>query len=433
MMKVYVKTYGCQMNLSDTEVISGILAKNGFSITQNLDDADIAILNTCVVRQKSQDKFHTMLGILRKMKKSGALKLIGVAGCGANLEGSDLLLRGADFVLGSRSISEIHRVVQRALKGEKVVFLEDRICSISSETPHLRSSKFHAWITIIHGCNRFCTYCIVPYTRGRERSREMADVIKEVEQRVEEGANQITFLGQNVDAYGKDLKDGTSLAKLIRSTRQFDDLLRVWFLTSYPTDITEELIFEVAENQKAAKSFHIPVQSGSDRILKLMNRRYTTADFKELVDRIRSFVPNVSVSSDIIVGFPGETEEDFESTVHFVEEMKFERLNLAIYSPRSGTFASRHFADDIPRNIKVKRINHLLKIQKRINSELNKRYLGRRVDVIAEFKTKKGLYYGRDERNKIVVFPSLRNVVGSQVSVVIKKVTAGPLYGEMAH
>jgi len=367
------------------------------------------------------------------MKKSGALKLIGIAGCGANLEGSELLSRGADFVLGSRSISEIHSVVQRALKGEKVVFLEDKICSISSETPRLRSSRFHAWITIIHGCNRFCTYCIVPYTRGRERSREMADIIKEVKQRVEEGANQITFLGQNVDAYGKDLKDGTSLAKLIRSTRQFDGLLRVWFLTSYPTDITEELIFEVAENQKAAKSFHIPVQSGSDRILKLMNRRYTTADFKELVDKIRSFVPNASVSSDIIVGFPGETEEDFENTVHFVEEMKFERLNLAIYSPRSGTLASRRFVDNVPRNIKIKRINHLLKIQKQINSETNKSYLGKKVNVIVESKTKKGLYYGRDERNKIIVFPSVRDILGAQISVIIKKVTAGPLYGEITH
>jgi len=421
------------MNLSDTEVISGILAKNGFSITQDLSDADIAILNTCVVRQKSQDKFHTMLGILKKMKKSGALKLIGIAGCGANLEGSELLSRGADFVLGSRSISEIHSVVQRALKGEKVVFLEDKICSISSETPRLRSSRFHAWITVIHGCNRFCTYCIVPYTRGRERSREMTDIIKEVKQRVEEGANQITFLGQNVDAYGKDLKDGTSLAKLIRSTRQFDGLLRVWFLTSYPTDITEELIFEVAENQKAAKSFHIPVQSGSDRILKLMNRRYTTADFKELVDKIRSFVPNASVSSDIIVGFPGETEEDFENTVHFIEEMKFERLNLAIYSPRSGTLASRRFVDNVPRNIKIKRINHLLKIQKQINSETNKSYLGKKVNVIVESKTKKGLYYGRDERNKIIVFPSVRDILGAQISVIIKKVTAGPLYGEITH
>jgi len=387
------------MNLSDTEVISGILAKNGFSITQDLSDADIAILNTCVVRQKSQDKFHTMLGILKKMKKSGALKLIGIAGCGANLEGSELLSRGADFVLGSRSISEIHSVVQRALKGEKVVFLEDKICSISSETPRLRSSRFHAWITIIHGCNRFCTYCIVPYTRGRERSREMADIIKEVKQRVEEGANQITFLGQNVDAYGKDLKDGTSLAKLIRSTRQFDGLLRVWFLTSYPTE----------------------------------NRRYTTADFKELVDKIRSFVPNASVSSDIIVGFPGETEEDFENTVHFVEEMKFERLNLAIYSPRSGTLASRRFVDNVPRNIKIKRINHLLKIQKQINSETNKSYLGKKVNVIVESKTKKGLYYGRDERNKIIVFPSVRDILGAQISVIIKKVTAGPLYGEITH
>ncbi len=431
LMKVFFKTYGCQMNVSDTEIMSGILQQNGYELVSSLEGADVVILNTCVVRQKSQDKYHSTLGQLLKLKRQGKLKLIGIAGCGSNLEGQRLIESGADFVIGSRSVSEIANVLKRAIDGEKVVYLEDTICSVGSSTPRLRTSGHHAWVTIIHGCNRFCTYCVVPYTRGREKSRPMDDVLSEIARLVEMGVKEITFLGQNVDAYGKDLKNNISLAKLIEKASQFQNIERIWFLTSYPTDITDELIEVVANNPKAAKSFHIPVQSGSDRILRLMNRRYARDYYLSLVERIRSRVEGVSISSDIIVGFPTETEEDHLQTVDLVKRVKFERLNLAIYSPREGTVASKYFKDDVSRSEKIKRLNELLELQKEINKELNSKYLGASVEVIVEGITKDGLYYGRDIRNKIIVFRGSQISLGETVQVKISKITAGPLYGEL--
>lgn len=430
-MKVFLKTYGCQMNINDTEIMSGILLRNGFEIVGSLEKADIVILNTCVVRQKSQDKYHSELGQLLKLKKQGQLKIIGIAGCGSNLEAEKLLDLGADFVIGSRSVSEISSVLSRAINGEKIVFLTDTVCSVNSDLPRLRSSKHHAWVTIIHGCNRFCTYCVVPYTRGREKSRPMNDVLREIEKLLQDGVKEITFLGQNVDAYGKDLKDGTNLAKLIEYTSQFEQVKRIWFLTSYPTDITDELIETIAKNPKAARSFHIPIQSGSNRILKLMNRRYTKEQYFDLVKKIRDKIKDVSISSDIIVGFPTETMEDHNQTVELVKTIEFERLNLAVYSPREGTVASRYFKDDVDRKEKARRLNELLELQKQINRKLNERYLHQDVEIIVEGNTKDGLYYGRDIRNKIVIFQGQNLSLGDTVVVKISQITAGPLYGEL--
>ncbi len=430
-MRVFFKTYGCQMNINDTEIMSGILLRNGFEIVYSLEGADIAILNTCVVRQKSQDKYHSELGQLVKLKKQGRLKIIGVAGCGSNLEAERLLDLGADFVIGSRSVSEIWNVLSRAVKGEKIVFLTDTVCSINSDLPRLRSAKHHAWVTIIHGCNRFCTYCVVPYTRGREKSRPMDDILDEIKKLIQDGVKEITFLGQNVDAYGKDLKDGTNLARLIERASEFEQIKRIWFLTSYPTEITDELIETIAKNPKAAKSFHIPIQSGSNRILRLMNRRYTKEQYVHLVKKIRDKVKDVSISSDVIVGFPTETVEDHNETVELVKTIEFERLNLAVYSPREGTVASKYFKDDVNRKEKARRLNELLELQKQINRKLNERYLNQQVEVIVEGTTKDGLYYGRDMRNKIVIFPGKNLSLGDEVIVRVIRTTAGPLHGEL--
>lgn len=419
------------MNINDTEIMSGILLRNGFEIVYSLEGADIAILNTCVVRQKSQDKYHSELGQLVKLKKQGRLKIIGVAGCGSNLEAERLLDLGADFVIGSRSVSEIWNVLSRAVKGEKIVFLTDTVCSINSDLPRLRSAKHHAWVTIIHGCNRFCTYCVVPYTRGREKSRPMDDILDEIKKLIQDGVKEITFLGQNVDAYGKDLKDGTNLARLIERASEFEQIKRIWFLTSYPTEITDELIETIAKNPKAAKSFHIPIQSGSNRILRLMNRRYTKEQYVHLVKKIRDKVKDVSISSDVIVGFPTETVEDHNETVELVKTIEFERLNLAVYSPREGTVASKYFKDDVNRKEKARRLNELLELQKQINRKLNERYLNQQVEVIVEGTTKDGLYYGRDMRNKIVIFPGKNLSLGDEVIVRVIRTTAGPLHGEL--
>jgi tRNA-2-methylthio-N6-dimethylallyladenosine synthase len=429
-MRFYIKTFGCQMNENDSETMAGLLMKEGFTPASTPEEADVVIINTCAVRRKSEEKAYSELGQMLKIKRKRKL-VVGVAGCVAEKEREKLLERGADFVLGTRAVLKVTEAVKRALQGEKVALFEDHLNEYTHELPRIRSSKHHAWITIIFGCDRFCTYCIVPYTRGREKSRPMEDILEEVRELAKQGYREVTFLGQNVDAYGKDLKDGSSLAKLLEEASKIEGIERIWFLTSYPTDFSDELIEVIARNPKVAKSVHLPVQSGSNRILKLMNRRYTKEEYLALLERIRSKVPDVAISSDIIVGFPTETEEDFMETVDLVEKAQFERLNLAIYSPRKGTVAWKHYKDDVPYEEKVRRMQFLMNLQKRINRKLNERYKGKTVRVIVEAQAKNGLFYGRDIRNKIIAFEGEEWMIGRFADVKIEKITAGPLYGKV--
>lgn len=429
-MRFYIKTFGCQMNENDSETMAGLLMKEGFTPASAPEEADVVIINTCAVRRKSEEKAYSELGQMLKIKRKRKL-VVGVAGCVAEKEREKLLERGADFVLGTRAVLKVTEAVKRALQGEKVALFEDHLNEYTHELPRIRSSKHHAWITIIFGCDRFCTYCIVPYTRGREKSRPMEDILEEVRELAKQGYREVTFLGQNVDAYGKDLKDGSSLAKLLEEASKIEGIERIWFLTSYPTDFSDELIEVIARNPKVAKSVHLPVQSGSNRILKLMNRRYTKEEYLALLERIRSKVPDVAISSDIIVGFPTETEEDFMETVDLVEKAQFERLNLAIYSPREGTVAWKHYKDDVPYEEKVRRMQFLMNLQKRINRKLNEHYKGKTVRVIVEAQAKNGLFYGRDIRNKIIAFEGEEWMIGRFADVKIEKITAGPLYGKV--
>jgi len=425
-MKVFIKTYGCQMNENDSEVAQYYLEQDGFDIVDNENDADIVILNTCVVRKKAEDKFFSTIGELRKKNKK-----IGVMGCGAEKERENLFKRGVNFVIGTRAIPRISEAVELSLKNKKVAFFDDLLDQIDYKNVLKRNSKYHAWITIIYGCNRFCTYCIVPYTRGREKSRKMTDILEEVENLTKKGIKEVTFLGQNVDAYGKDLNDGTSLAKLLHETSKINEIERIWFLTSYPTDFSPNIAYEIANSPKIGKNIHLPVQHGSNKILKKMNRRYTREEYIELIKKIREIVPDASISSDIIVGFPDETEEDFKATVDLVKEIEFERLNLAIYSPREGTIAWKFFDDNVPRIIKTKRMAYLLNLQKEINRKLNEKYLEKKVEIIVESEGKNGYFYGRDIRNKIIAFKGNPELTGKKAIVKVKKITAGPLYGEI--
>lgn len=423
-MKVHIYTYGCQMNENDTEIAKQLLLNGGFEVVDSEDEADIVILNTCAVRKKSEDKVYSHIGKLRKKGKK-----IGIMGCVADKEKENLFRRGVSFVIGTRAIAKIPEAVSNAKDGTKQIYLDDTLDEIDYHKVETRNSKHHAWITIIYGCDRFCTYCIVPYTRGREKSRPMESVLLEVGSLVEKGYKEFTFLGQNVDAYGKDLNDGTSLAKLLIEAAKIDGVKRLWFLTSYPTDFSLEIPQAMVENPKIARSIHLPVQHGSDRILRAMNRRYTRGEYIELINNIRNIVPDASISSDIIVGFPGETDEDFEATVELVKAIKFERLNLAIYSPREGTVAWKYFKDDVPYKTKVRRMSYLLNLQKMINRELNEAYRDKRVEVIVEAQAKNGLFYGRDIRNKIISFEGSHELIGKTVIVKVNKITAGPLYG----
>ncbi|OQY10405.1 MAG: tRNA (N6-isopentenyl adenosine(37)-C2)-methylthiotransferase MiaB [Marinitoga sp. 4572_148] len=433
-MKFYIKTFGCQMNVNESEIMTGILEDEGFEWTENPQEADFIVLNSCAVREKAEHKLYGAIGQYEKIKRKKKDLIIGVGGCTAEKEKENILKRfhGVDFVFGTRNYMDIKKLYERAKKGKRFSDFSDKFDKITAELPKHPYSKHHGWINIIYGCNKYCTYCIVPYTRHFEKSRPIEDIIKEVKYYNDNGYREITFLGQNVDSYGKDFGDKKpKLDILIREASKFETIKRIWFLTSYPTDITDNLIKEIAINPKAAKNFHLPVQAGSNNILKKMNRRYTKEFYLELLEKIKNTVPNVTISGDIIVGFPGETDEDFMETVNLVKKARYERLNIAEYSPREGTISAKYYEDDIPKRIKNKRFQYLMNIQKQINHEENEKYLDKIVTIIQENKTKSGAFIGRTINNKVIIFESTEDLVGKFVKIKINKISAGPLYGEI--
>jgi tRNA-2-methylthio-N6-dimethylallyladenosine synthase len=420
-MKIFFKTYGCQMNIHDSEIMKGLLVRAGHDLVPEIKSADLVIINTCSVREKSQNKVYSLMG---RLKKNGYR--VGVTGCVAQLEAKKLKDDyGADFVLGTRALSSI----VKAVAGEKDLDLEDHLSDLKYSAA-IRDQKRHAWVNIITGCDKFCTYCIVPYTRGREISRPMNDILEEVNSLVSSGYTQITFLGQNVDSYGKDLKDGTSLAKLLEAAQSLAGISRLWFLTSYPSDITDELIETIAKHSNISRNFHIPAQSGSDELLKRMNRRYTRENYMELIAKIRSNVEGVTFGGDIIVGFPDESDEDFEETLSLVKTVRYVRLNVAPYSERQGTVASKIYKDDVPYQVKKSRMAKLVSIQHGIEKELNEKIVGDVVEIIVENSTDDHSY-GRTIDNRMV-FVDEELPEGEIVKAEIVAFKEGKLYGRLS-
>ncbi len=409
------------MNVRDTEIMKGYLMKAGIGITNDLKEADMVILNTCAVREKSANKAYSLIG---RLKKRGVK--VGVTGCVAQVSAEEFIKKGASFVVGTRALDSI----VDAILGNKKVDVSDQIGHIEQSMLNGRNDSKHAWVNIIAGCDKFCTYCIVPFTRGREKSRPLGEVIEEVKTLAAHGYNQITFLGQNVDSYGKDMGGNVSLATLLEESQKVEGIERFWFLTSYPSDLSDELIETVASNSKISRNFHLPPQSGSDRILKLMNRRYSRAEYMELVEKIKSRVQGATIGGDIIVGFPTESDEDFEETLSLVKKVRFIRLNLAPYSPRPFTAASRLYEDDVPMKVKKERMAKLSKIQHAIMLELNEELVGKEVEIITEGKSDERSY-GRTLDNRMI-FVDEEIETGEMVKVRITKATAGPLYAELA-
>ena len=436
-MRFYIETYGCQMNVNESEKMAGLLSNAGHVYTERMKDADLILVNTCTVRQKSAEKVYGFIGRTLALRRINPSLRLGVCGCLAEAEGRALLRRkGVDFVFGTRAYPAIPEMLERVRRSERFVERGDFLAQENACSPIRRFSSHHAWVTIIYGCDKFCSYCIVPYTRGREKSREFSDVCAEVESLAKLGYREITFLGQNVDSYGKDLRENSvGFADLLSFAAKVKGIERIWFLTSYPSDFTQGAIDAIANHPNIARAIHLPLQSGSDSILKKMNRRYSRAEFIDLTERIRKAIPEAALSTDLIVGFPGESEEDFERSVDLVETVGFERLNLAMYSPREGTLSQQTLPDDIPYSVKNKRLQFLLNLQKRINKDLNTASLGKKLWVIAEKPTKPGSpqLYGRTDRNRIVIFEGGADLIGKWVEVSIKKVTAGPLYGDISN
>ena len=441
MPKVYIETMGCQMNKSDTERMLGMLEHFGYDETKEPKKADLLMVNTCSIRQLSEDKAFSQLGLWGKWKKSIRPNIkIGICGCVAQQKAREVFKRApyVDFVLGTHKIYSLPDIVKRINCGEKICE-----CSETNQTEDEKAKDYlidrvksvNAWIPITEGCNNFCTYCIVPYTRGRERSRNPELILKEAKDALAAGFKEITLLGQNVDSYGKDFKDRDyRLADLLRELNALEGKFRIRFVTSYPTDITDELILTAKELDKVCEYFHIPMQSGNSEVLKKMNRRYDRKTYGEIVYKIRNMVPDVTITSDFIAGFPGETEEQFLDTLSAIDEFELDYSNTAAYSPREKTVAAKWVDRFIPEDEKTKRLARLNDKVKENCLKSNKKYVGRVMEVLVEgFENHKGhnIITGRTRNNKLVHIPSETDRTGEFINVKITGCKTWYLNGEI--
>ncbi len=424
--KVYIETLGCQMNKSDSERILGILSHFGYEPAKSEDEADFCIVNTCSIRKLSEDKAYSKLGVWGKIKKEKPLK-IGICGCVAQQEGNNLLKRFpyVDLVFGTQNIYELPELINK----------EERICAVREKPVKeqnfniIRSKALNAWLPIIEGCNNFCSYCVVPYTRERERSREPQVIINEAKNILKEGFKEITLLGQNVDSYGKDLDFKPTLAYLLREIDSLEGDFRIRFTTSYPTDITDELIETVQNSKKICECFHIPMQSGSDRVLKAMNRRYDRKTYGEIVKKIRDNIKNVTITSDFIAGFPSETREEFEMTLSAFDEFELDYSNTAAYSPRPNTPAAKWVVKYVDENEKKERLAILNEKVKEMSLRSNEKYVGQTLEVLVE-SVKDGKFEGRTRNNKVVHLTGENIQIGDFVDTKIKKASTWCLFGD---
>ena len=437
MKKVYIETLGCQMNKSDAERMYGMLEYCGYTQTAEPKEADMLIINTCSIRQLSEDKAYSQIGVWGKQKKSRPNLKIVFAGCVAQQAGVNVMKRApyVDLVLGTQRLYELPSLVKRIEAGERVVSIDETPYA-ESEIQINRVKGINAWVPIMEGCNNFCTYCIVPYTRGRERSRKPELIMAEVKKALSEGFKEITLLGQNVDSYGKDLPEGQNLSWLLRQINALEGNFRVRFVTNYPTDITEEVIDTVIELDKVCEYFHIPMQSGDDYVLKKMNRRYDYATYKKICDNIRSRIPDVTITSDFIAGFPGETEEQFQNTLKAMTELELDYSNTAAYSPREKTVAAKWVDKYIPEDVKTERLARLNEHNRACCLASNKKYVGREMEVLIEgFEgvNKRGISVitGRTRNNKIVHIPCDRDLTGEFINVRITNARTWYLNGEL--
>lgn len=434
-MKTYwIETWGCQMNVLDSEYLAGLLQASGLKPVEDPQDADVVLLNTCAVREKAVQKVLSRLGELRSLKQTvGKPEVVGLCGCVAEQEGARALARSQvlDFVLGPGRIGQLPLALEAVNRGRRVSltgFAETRDLDT-----HLiaRSHSARQYVTVIHGCDQHCTFCIVPYTRGREVSRPLAAIVNEVEDLVARGTLEVTLLGQTINAY-RCPETGADFADLLQAVCQVDGLWRVQFITSHPRFFDEKLIRTLGTLPRLGTYLHLPFQAGSNRILKAMRRRYTREEYLELVARIREVRPEVALSTDVIVGFPGETEEDFEQTLDLVEKVRFTQLYGFIFSPRPKTPAAK-YPEQVPRLVAGERLERLFAAQAAISLSLNQALIGRTVEVLVDGPAKRGegLWQGRGEDHRVVNFPSWEGIAAGQLAALrITGATAHALLGE---
>ena len=427
--KAFVHTYGCQGNVADSERIKGMLAEMGYDFTDSREDADFVLFNTCAVREHAEDRVYGNVGALKPIKSEKRDMIIALCGCMMQQAHVAEKIRKSypfvNLVFGTFAIDRFPELMYRVLRGGKRVFdLEERENVLPEGLPVRRDSDFKAWLPIMYGCNNFCTYCIVPYVRGRERSRKTEDVLAEAREIVASGAKEITLLGQNVNSYGKKSEDGVDFPQLLRLVNAIPGDFKIRFMTSHPKDCTKALLDAMADCEKVARHLHLPFQSGSNRVLKAMNRGYTREKYLELIAYARQVMPDLSLTSDVIVGFPGETYEEFTETLSLIREVRFTSLFTFIYSPRKGTVAAE-LPDPVSYAEKSRWFSELLKTQEEIAAERCADMVGRTFEVLVENETKEGggMLTGRTPGNVNIDFPGCPSLIGSyrQVRVVSAK------------
>ncbi len=433
--KYTIVTYGCQMNEHDSEKISWLLENMGYVWTDKKEESDLIIYNTCLVRENAELKVYGQLGALKELKRQKPDLIIGVCGCMMQRESiRNIILskhKHVDIIFGTNNIHKLPQLINRYEQtGNTVVDIIEDSREIVEDIDANRMYTYKAFVNIMYGCNNFCTYCIVPYTRGREKSREPKNIIKEIQQLAKKGYKEVTLLGQNVNSYGKTLNYDYSFAKLLEEINKINGIERIRFMTSHPKDLSDELIEAMASLDKVCEHLHLPVQSGSNKILKAMNRKYTREEYLLLIDKIREAIPDISISTDIIVGFPGETEEDFEDTLDLVKQVRYDSAFTFLYSIREGTIAA-NMPNQVPDEIKHERFQKLLDTMYPIFYEKNLKYKDKVVEVLVEEVSKNdpNMLTGRTRTGKLVHFKGNKELIGKLVNVKINKVKTFTLEG----
>ena len=432
----YIKTYGCQMNEHDSENIAALIERLGFQRVDSYLEADLVLLNTCSIRENAHNKAFGMLGRLKHLKQEKKDLIIGLCGCMAQeVSVVEEILKDykfVNFVFGTHNLQDLPNILDKAIAEDKQqIEVFSREGDMYEGIPVVRANSFKAYVNIIYGCDKFCTYCIVPYTRGRERSRAKEDILSEIDELIKDGYKEVTLLGQNVNAYGKDLYDDYNLGDLLEEIA-LKNIPRIRFMTSHPWDFTDRMIEVIGKYPNIMPSVHLPVQSGSNRILKFMGRRYTRESYLELFHKIKKTVLGVSISTDIIVGFPGESEEDFQDTLSLVQECQYDNAFTFIFSQRKGTPACK-LKDDISVKEKEERLQRLNEVVNKYFLENNQKLVGKSLKVLVEgTSVKKGMYYGYSETNKLINFSSEKNLkVGEIVDVKITEAKTWSLDGRI--
>lgn len=430
-----VITYGCQMNKYESERMAGILASLGYEMADEVKGADLILLNTCSIRDKAEQKVYSQLGQLRWLKRENPELVIGVCGCVAQQEGERIQQRlpYVDLVFGPQNIPKLPTLLAQVQSHrQQLSDLADNPLWDEQLVPLRRENPFQAWVTVMQGCDKFCTFCVVPFTRGREQSRPSAAIVREVQELGARGYQEVTLLGQNIDSYGKRSPEGKDLADLLEMIHPIAGIRRIRFITSHPRDFTDKLMQTVGTLDKVCEYIHLPVQSGSNSVLKRMHRGYSREDYLMRVQRLRTYVPDVAISTDLIVGFPGESDADFEQTRQLVEAVEFDSMYLFKYSPRPGTKAAT-LMDQIPEAVKTERFQILLEMQEAIQLRRNRARVGRCEEVLVEGPSKKGSVQltGRTRQNRPVNFVGHPSLTGSLVTVQIEKGSVHSLEGKV--